>query len=397
MQITKDFNLEEITEWITDYLFFLVKPGKYIQKTLEKSKEEILRQYLFYFIVYCASFIFLTPTNSFTDWIKPGILNLYGLIPSVFIIILSTRIATKGNYSTKIILFVLTYILLILPLSILPYAMYLNFENYAYKFFSGIFSALATIYLLISIGFAIENNRKLAIKISVVNYLVFNILYFLLNLASFDVTSSSSFDDYDPIYQEYAELVKPIKNPGVVPTGRIIMKSDTGKFTTAFTTQDIVTDKKGTGSTDGNEIYKKNITEQIQRLKEIKDKVMFRRNRENIIEWIEYLELIKSEVDFKPTDEYLEKKFVKKIKIDSLNGYSAYLAGIDSSNFFLHQYSLKKYNNDMIENHQISSDINYVGQIPIFFIGKILDYYVGDKLMKRGEPKVYKEVFNPIQ
>lgn len=92
----KDFKIEEISDWSKEYVNFIIKPKKVIDKIFEKKSDEIFRQFLFYFSVYTASFLFLSLSTSITQWIKPAVINLFTSIPLIILFIISTKFLKKN-------------------------------------------------------------------------------------------------------------------------------------------------------------------------------------------------------------------------------------------------------------------------------------------------------------
>lgn len=394
-----DFSFDEISEWINDSLYFVLKPREIISKILNKSKEKITRQFFFHFIIYTTSFIFLTLGESITDWIKPAIINLFIAIPLIILFILSTKIITNNNYSKEIIVFIVGCLFIFCPLLIITYSTFLNTENYTYKYFTNIFSSLISFFIIIKLGYAIEQNKRKALKITITNYLIINLIYFAFERVNTDPYSNENFDIYDPIYTEYSNLVKPLENKELIPTSRTVTIFN-DKLDTHFGTQDIIRDKQSNSSNEAEKLYLKSIEENISHIKEFSKTIKFNRNREISEVWLKYFNDIKDEAEFKVKDfDEVKKLKMNELPIKTLNQFGGrmFMMGTDVGKIISTQIPLKSYNNNIVESHSNSNTITETAEIIIFFFGKTADYIVGDLILKEGDPKPYKEIFLEIE
>jgi hypothetical protein len=394
-----NFSFDEISEWLNDYWLFLIKPKITIDRLLSKPKEKVFRQFLFHFIVYTSAYIFLSLGTTITDWIKPAIINLFFSIPIIFILAISAKIATGNSYYRKIIMFVSGSVLIFVPITIVMYAAFLQSENYTYKFMTDIFSGLIALYVVLVVGFAIEGNIIKASKISFVSYLVVNLLFFSFERINNDPYSSDNFDEYDPIFQEYAELTKPLKNKEVVPTTRFISVFK-NKIETHFGTQDIIKGKVSQSNDFLEKQYLKDLNDNITHVTESSTQIKFRRNKIIATYWQKYFHDIKEEVDYKVINQtQIDELKLEPIPFKTVQdlGGQIYLMNTDIKKIFETQLFLKAYNNSIIENHETSLNIIDTSQIILFFFGKLGDYLVGDVILKEGDPKPYKEIFKEIE
>jgi len=394
-----DFSFDEISEWISDYWNFILKPKFVINKILQKNKEKIFRQFIFHFLVYTASFVFLSLGTTITDWIKPAIINLFFTIPIISVLLLSTKLATGKNYLKEIIIFILGSLLIFLPITIIIYTIFLQSENYTYKFLLDIISGIIALYVTFMVGFAIENDKKKSIKISMVNYLLLNLIYFAFVSIDNDPYSSGNFDSYDVIYEEYSTLVKPLKTKESIPTVRYITVFD-GKIETHFGTQNIIKEYVSSSNNSLEKKYLETLEFDINHIIESSKTLKFKRNKVIADYWLKYYNDIKEEAKYKIYDEEeIQKLQLKRLPIKDLDelGLKMYLMNTDIGKIFSTQTILKAYNNSIIDNHETCESINQISQITLFFFGKLADYIVGDLILHEGDPKPYKEVFLEIE
>lgn len=395
-----NFNFNEISNWLNDYVLFLIKPRQVITKILQKSKEEVFGQFLFHFIIYTASFVFLSFGTTINDWIKPAIINLFLSIPLIILFFISTKIASREKYSKKIIVYVLSCLFVFVPIYIVIYATFLASENYTFRYLLDILSSISVLYIIFNLGFAIENNKIKALKITLINYLLLNFIFFCFERINRDPYSQTnvitSLNIEDPIYDEYKRLVKSIKNKEKLPTIRMIAvyKDD---IKTYFCLQDVVKENISSSNDKEERIYLQAIASNLEHIKEYSITMKFRRNQTVSELWTEYFNHIKEEAEYKVESlDEIEKLKMKQLStgetLASLE-VKLYSMSTNVSKMVTNQMSLKAYNNRIIKDHQDSTICSEISYIILLFFGKTADYIIGDVILKEGAPKPYKEVF----
>uniref|UniRef100_UPI00404A7A2E hypothetical protein n=1 Tax=Gelidibacter sp. TaxID=2018083 RepID=UPI00404A7A2E len=395
----KDYKSEEISEWINEFLLFLIKPRQIVDKIFKKNKNEKLRQFFFHFTIYTASFIFLSIGSSISDWIKPAILNLFSIIPEIILFIISTRILSKKDYLTKILIFVIGLQFILVPLIIVVFTLFLNSENYTYKYIADILSGFSAIYLIFVAGFAIEKDNIKALKILGTSYLILNIFYFLFLRINVDPYSTTNFTERDPIYSEYYKLVEPLKNKEIIPTYRFVTNFN-NKIETTFGVQEIISDKESKGSTDDNELYIKNLNKNIEHIEKAIPNIKFKRNQAIADNWLDYFRMIQNEVNYKIKD----TAELKTLKLKEMNTHkgegftlTTYYGATDFGKIIALQIPLKWYNNSILHNHNKSALTSEISNGILLFLGTVLDYLVGDVILEEGAPKPYTEKFIELE
>ena len=400
LEFLKNFKSEEITNWINEYLLFLIEPRKIVSKILDKENEEKIRQFLFLFLIYTASFIFLSTGKTVTDWIKPAILSLFSTIPLIILFLVSTKIVDKKeNYLDRIIVFVLGFQFVFNPLVIIVFTIFLNSENYTFKYLSDIIMAISSLNIVLIFGFAIEKKTKKALKITLVNYLIINIIFFGFQRMNVDPYSANGFLQNDPIYTEYSNLVKPLTPKEKIPVFRFITTFDE-KVTTYYGIQETIDDTTATSSTEENELYERNINENIDHIEKTIPNLNFLRNKEIASGWLKYYKQIKKETEFK----FKDTAQVNALKLKPLGVYKAkesiiktYMTYVDFNKIIAIQIPLKWYHNSILENHKNSIIVSEVTNRIIFLVGYTLDYIVGDLILKEGDPKPFKVKFKELE
>ncbi|QVY66909.1 hypothetical protein [Polaribacter sp. Q13] len=395
----KNFKSEEISDWISDFLLFIIKPRKIVEKISNKEQDEQFRQFLFHFTIYTGSFIFLSIGTSISDWIKPALINLFSAIPIIILFFISTRVLGKKDYLGKIFIYVLGFQFVLLPLIIVTYTLFLNSEDYTYKYISDLLSGISGLYLIFVFGFAIEKKNLKALKITLVSYLVLNLFYFAFVRINIDPYSNSRFSQKDPIYAEYYGLVNPLKNKEIIPSLRFVSVID-DEIKTTFGVQETITEKESTGTTDDNELYIEILNDNIKHIKTTQPNLKFKRNQEIALTWLDYFKAIKREVNFKIKDTAQIKEMglthMKTYKIEKFT-LSNYYGRIEWEGIINNQIPLKWYHNSILNNHQKASLPSEISSNIYLFPGILLDYVVGDLILKEGEPKTYTEKFLKLE
>ncbi len=395
----KNFKSEEISDWISDFLLFIIKPRKVVQKISEKEKDEKFRQFIFHFSIYTGSFIFLSIGTSVSDWIKPALLNLFSIIPIIVLFFIATRILGKKDYLGKIFIYVVGFQFVLLPLIIITFTLFLNSEDYTYKYISDFLSGFSGIYLIFVSGFAIEKKNLKALKITAISYLILNLFYFIFVRINADPYSNNNFVQKDPIYLEYYNLVNPLKNKEIIPSYRFVTVID-DKIQTEFGVQEIISDKSSTGSTDDNELYIETLNNNIEHIKSAQPNLKFVRNQEIALTWLDYYKAIKREVDFKVKDTSqiteMNLTHIKTYKVENFT-LTNYYGTVDLEGIINNQIPLKWYHNSILTNHQKTTIPSQISSIINTFLGRVLEHVVGDLILKEGEPKPYTEKFLKLE
>ncbi|GGF28076.1 hypothetical protein [Flavobacterium limi] len=382
-EFQKDFTFNEVSEWITVYYNFFFKPRITIKDILIKNKEQKTRQFLFFFFVYAASFIFLSVETSLTAGIKPAILNLFYIFPIAFIFGLVSRFFGK-KYIGGTLAYIIIFHLIAIPIINILTAIFFTSENYTYYFIQNIFSAISSFYMFLFFGYAIEQKFGKATFISLTNFLIVNLIILCFLRINFD-PYSQPYGDTDLIYQEYSNLVKPLNNKELIPTYRTINNYN-DKISTDFLLQEVISGKDASGSTKNNDKFIFNIEENIKHIQEATTKLAFNRNREIAYVWLNYLKEVQRETNYKVKDIFeLEDLKPTKMFSKEINGnkLTCYYKKIDYKKMLEMQVHLKWYNNSIIENHNKcvypSNLCNSILVFPSNFLNNIISKLLGEK------------------
>lgn len=393
----KDYRSDEISEWINEFVFFLLTPRKVIDKIIKKDKKEKIRQFLFHFTVYTASFVFLSIGSNFSDWIKPAVLNLFSVIPVVILFLISTRIIGGKNYLNRIIIYVLGFQFVVMPLIIIIFTLFIRSENYTYKYIADLLLGISGIYLILMSGFALDRNKGKALKIVGISYLILNLFYFAFLRINVDPYSSSKFSENDPIYKEYYKLVEPLERKEIIPTVRVVTNFN-NDLETSFGLQELISGQGGAGSTADNNLFIKQLDQNIAHIEKKLPELEFQRNQDIGAVWLDYFRIIKEEVHYKVKDTS-ELKTYTDMGTKKGDGYflASYYDFIEYEEMLNRQILLKGYHNSILTNHKKSSLPSETSNFILGFLGTLLDYLVGDIILKEGEPRPYTERFLELE
>lgn len=395
----KKFEIKEINEWLAEARQFFINPRQIVKKITAKNQNKATRQLLFFFLVNCASYLFLSLGTSLNDWIRPATINILTIIPTFLLFYAGTLFFKGKRYWKDLLTFFLGVHLLVTPVAILLFAAFLNTENYTYRYVFEIIDGIALLYFVFVVGFAIEDERPKAFKLTLVCYFVLNLAFVVLQRVDIDPYASTGITATDPIYQEYVDLTKPLKFKEKLPTTRMIIVYK-GKVQTNFSTQDIITEHQSLSEPEANKLYMTAIADNISHLDKQMDKLLFKRNRAIADTWLVYFKDIMFEAEYKIKDT-TEIKKLGLAQYDSsifrATGMEMYLMHTDIPKMVNNQILLKWYNNSIVTNHKNSERISEVPQIITFFVGHIVDYAMGEYIFKDGEPKPYKDIFLELE
>jgi hypothetical protein len=389
------FNRENIIQWSKDFLMFFRSPRKYVAELSARSGAELLPQFLFYFLAYCASFLFVS-TDSLKELWKPAILGLASTIWTVILFCFTTWIALGKLHLKQILIFVLSLSFFTNSIGLIVFSYFINVEDFTYRLLYNTWMSIASLVLVFGFSFIIQPNVKKGFKLMLVNYVVMNLLVLGFQRISFDkYTNMLPMQWADPIYSEYIELVTPLKQKEKIPVQRfysVIM----GNVSTGFTLQDIVNGTNAEGGTDQNNVFREEINQYQSYLEKQKENLKFTRNKEIAKLWLRYYQTISTQINIKIKDTN-ELKGIKDLELlmsDSLGRAQMYLSPINfGDSIFVLQYQLKEYHNNIIKSSTISDIPTNISLVCINFLDLLLDQGIY-LLLNEGKGRPYKEKFN---
>lgn len=393
-----DFNKPNIINWLREAGAFFRSPREYVTVLASKAPEDLLPQFVFYFVVYSFSYIFFSSAADFATLIKPAIFSITLSIPAIFIFTLSNYIITRTNYFKSTFIFVMSAILFVGPAIMLIYAVFLGTEDYTYLLLGNIGNSLLVLFCVFFYGFALANDRKIAWKITLFNYAFLSILYLIFIVVNFDKDAAGPVTVHDDIIlSEYRYVVEPLKEKERTPTARFVTVFY-DKIYSDVTIGNMIKDHQFTGNTDSNKIYRQHIASNLTALNNQLKGIKFRRNRQAVQLWIKYYNAIAQQFDFKYSDtaQVFRDPDLHTIKIDSGGRIRLYSSGIRLDSIVATQMQLKAYHNNLIRVASLSDEPAFISDIIVFFPSKIIEeiYF---QLFIDGVRHVNKEQFHPFK
>lgn len=392
-----NFKTENLIDWTKKAISFFRNPSHFVNDIAQKPSSEILPQYSFYFLIYAFSFIFFSLGFSIGDVIKPAILNISLIIPQILLFSLSSWFATKKSYFKKVAIFLLSLNFFLSPFIYLLYSLFLNSETYIYKLIMSSLLALASLIIVFAFGFIVETNRKIALKLVIVNYLFINALFLISLRINFDRDGGIVPPLYqDSIYDEYASFAKNLRSKDKIPVTRFYFIHG-NKIFTRYATHNLVSDTLSFGGDSVNEIYEKDVSYNIKLLRERAPDLKFIRNKKTCDLWLDYFNSISLLINYKiqNKDELKGRKDLVLITADSSAHYYLYSGPIPIDSTFSLQLELKKLHNNLIKVSKASNYPNEISQKATFILGYILDDLIF-RIFDEGKMRPYKDLFLDI-
>jgi hypothetical protein len=400
-ELTQDFTKESLIQWIKEAFLFFKAPKRYVDLLSTKSSNDLIPQFVFYFGVYTSSFIFCSVSSVEFDvptLIKPAIINLLLLVPTILSLCLSAKVVTRNFYFKKTLIFVLSIALFFGPIQLLLNALFLNLEDYFYRLICSCVVTFAFWLVSVAYGFIINGFNWKAVRITLVNLLILNALVFLGLRINFDNFSKDEFImTYDPILDEYQSYASRLQYKDKSPLLRsAYVKGDS--IVTLFGLISSYGDKRAVISSQENEEYKVEIQRNIDFLIEVVDNLKFKRNQKAAVKTLDYLAAVKTEINFQYTDtnELYKVKDLELFSVNKKTGERIYNSLIFKETIIDGQMYLRGYNNNIIRASRNSNIPTTVVSSILTLVGRKLNWFYIE-MATDGFPPGYREEFLPFE
>lgn len=394
----KDFTKDNAIKWIEEALGFFKAPKLFVAKTSAKTKEDLIPQFLFYFILYTLSFFLLLIGNDPLAALRPAILNLVNAILMISIFSFLSYILERRNYLKEITIFILSVILFSNPLILLLQSQFLNTENFGYKLGAGIISAASQILCFILFPFFLSMSRRAAWKTCLFIFIIINIGWVILTNFSFDkYENKSNMYSIDPIISEYNETYEELFFKEEIPTFRVFYWNEKGRQS-GFWVQDVSNGKNELRQeTDGNAVYIKSIQNNISLLDKRILSAKYQRNKDILLSWKDYFQKVQPLTDVNNFSGSAVSALLKddQIGMDSVNGHPRTFMRIDYKSVVANQVNLKRMHNEIVNAFNSSELPIIIANRIRYMLGFILDGVFTDYLQNQ-KFKPYRDRFNPI-
>ncbi len=227
VDLLKDFTKGNIIRWIKELVTFVHRPRAFVHAYSLKSAKELFSQYLFYFICYTFSYLLVSTSSEFNTLFKSSAFDLIEVVPLIFILSLSTKIATGKSYFKKITIFLVTLHIIIAPVLIILFVIYVNNESYIYLIFYSILDCSLVLFSIYGFSFIIEKSFGVALWIWFVFIFLSASCYVGLLLVGENLNQADLyyFGDNDDFYTDYEKMINNVHNHLEVPL-RIMYEKD---------------------------------------------------------------------------------------------------------------------------------------------------------------------------
>ena len=270
---------ENFKEYSIDILDFYFKPKKFYKKFFVKDLPEKILQIIYYSILIIALGYILIDDITIKELAKATLYELLALFWIIISLVLSeliiSKLKSKKPRIQNIILFTILAKLLIAPLQLVFFGMFLFKENYNYLFLSNLIVLLLTIYIFFFSAILFNSKNKFILLNIALNLIFINFLIFFVGKLSMDDYAEYEYPYGDRIITERLKKGNVLEEIYTVPTHKIFYLFENKNpelfylFSTPF-------DTISTGSQERSRIFKKNITYNLTVLDSTKLK--FKRN-----------------------------------------------------------------------------------------------------------------------
>lgn len=401
-ELTRDFTKHNIILWIKEILLFFKSPKEYVELLSKKSSYDLIPQFVFYLALSTSCFVYHSVSSEefeYSDLIRPAVLNYILVLPNIFNFTLSAWIATKEFYLKKTSIFLFSILLFFGSGQLLLDSLFINFENYLYKFVCSCWLTLAVSLAFFGYGYVINGKNLKALKITLVNLLLINCIVFISLRIDFDeYANNENLPEQDPIFEEYKSYASKLQFMDKIPAVRAVFVKGDSVYTTLGILNNLgdTTTMVNTPETD---IYKEAIKKNILFLNEIQPSIRFKRNQFAVEKTLDYLSAIDADLNFRlaDTSQLFKIKDIVLVYDNKITGEKAYNIPYVNDSIIAGQVFVREYNNSIIRVNKNSTLPYHIGQNIIRYLGETLDELIFTILIQRKEPsEVYREPFLPL-
>ncbi len=375
VDLLKDFTKGNIIKWIKELVTFIQKPRAFVHIYSLKSTKELFSQYLFYFICYTFSYLLVSTSSEFNTLFKSSAFDLIEVVPLIFILSISTKVATGKSYFKKIALFLITLHIIVAPVLIILFVIYVSNESYIYLILYSILDCSLVLFSVYGFSFIIEKSVRIALWIWIVFIFLSASCYVGLLLVGENLNQADLyyFGDNDDFYADYEKMTTNVHNHLEVPI-RITYEKDHKIHMVQYAIQAIGYDKfiisDSTKIINYYNDVKANKTIVQNKLKDTK----YSYNKICGESYIKYYSLIDS--TFQHQDFTFKSSISKKIiliTIDTLN--QNFIRKIElNSDLIITRDAAIRGNNRIIKLHTFNLNVRqYYGDGLLFLFGRMLD------------------------
>lgn len=340
--------IEKLSNYTLEIIDCYFKPKKFFKKLSSKKLKEKIVQTIFYAILVIGLGYALISDITVRELTKAVLYEIANLFWIVTILILSeiviAKIRKKRPRYQDMIFFPIIIKLLIAPLQLIFFGIFINNENYNYFLLSNLVVFGLTIYVLFISAFIFHYKKKfIALNIGL-NFLLINIIFYVLNFLSLDDYSTYEYPYVDRIMKERFDKSVNLKEFYTIPDYRVLHtfnKNDARVFYLLSSPYDTVS----SGTIERTIEYRTNIKKNILILDTLELK--YKRNKD----FFNKLKVLCKKIDSTTTnkknidlDKIKEKEIVEAsiiIDKDSTELYREYVLELPNNIAFLNAELVK--------------------------------------------------------
>lgn len=374
IDIFQDFTKKNILLWTQEIWVFIVAPRKFIKAMAGKAPEKLFSQYLFYFLIYTASYLFTLNSTEFNSAIKPSVVNIGFCIPIVLFFCLMAKLASGNSRRKEIFLFVITLNMVVGPIEIILYSVYLSNESQIYLIIFSILNLAMVTYMIYGIGFIIQEKFWPAARIFILSFFALSAIFLAVEYIEFQ-NNLRSLDTYenDVIFDEYRELFSSLTYSSAMPI-KMNLYHNKKKVKTYYGIQDIGNSSDFIMDPDSIKRFKKFTNANIAILKSRIPKLKFQRN----IAFAQTLLDYHTKLDLQLDSNFLMSNLNKldDLMINNKIPGEIFMRDMDLGNLLGTTAYIQLYNNQIIKLHRLNENITLLQRASIFLGGLWVDNFI---------------------
>jgi hypothetical protein len=370
IDVFHDFTKKNIILWLGDIWIFVRTPRDFIRAASARSADKIFSQFLFYFIIYTASYLLLLNSSDFNSAIKPSVMNIILALPIIPYFGIIARIISKRFNLKEIFLFVMMANLTIAPFEIALLTLYMNSESQVYLIMYSLLHLVLVAYIFYGFGFIVQESFWKGVGMVLLSIAISSLFYLSIELIKFENNFQQlESTDNDSVFQEYKELFSNVQYEPTIPIKMSVMR---GKVVVAtyYGIQNIYASSTMDFTPDSIKRFKDITRSNIAALKIGIPKLKFQRNISFFQVLLEYYTSIDAEVD----SNYLNAKldYVDAHVINNKVPGVKFKQNIDfKANVGTTAY-VQMYNNQIIKLNRLNESITVLHEVFPFLAGRIL-------------------------
>lgn len=351
--------IEKLSNYTLEIIDCYFKPAKFFKKLSSKKLKEKIVQTIFYAILVIGLGYALISDITIRELTKVVLYEIASLFWIFVILIFSeiiiAKIRKKKPRYQDIIFFPIIIKLLIAPLQLIFFGIFISNENYNYFLLSNLVIFGLTIYVLFISAFIFHSKKRFITLNIVLNFILINIIFYFTNFISLDDYSTYEYPYVDRIMKERFDKSVTLKEFYTIPDYRVLHifnKNDARVFYLLSSPYDTVS----SGTIKRTIEYRTNIKKNILILDTLELK--YKRNKD----FFNKLKILCKKIDSTSTnkgiidlDKIKEKEIVEASKIidkDSTELYKEYVLELPNKIAFLNAELVK----EQIELENLSSN-----------------------------------------